>query len=49
MSRRRTLKRRVIAVAPNDGSKWGHLSDADLLREMAGELARRRAVLVSWI
>ena len=29
--------------APNDGTKWGHLSDAELVREFAAELARRRA------
>jgi hypothetical protein len=29
--------------APNDGTKWGHLSDAELVKEVAAELARRRA------
>jgi len=43
MPRRRTAKRVARTVAPNDGTKWGHLSDADLLKEMARELARRRA------
>ena len=42
MSRRRPTKRVANTVAPNDGTKWGHLSDAQLLKEMASELARRR-------
>src|SRR4051812_34040937 len=45
MSRRR--KQKVSAAsrpAPNDGTKWGHLSDAELVKEFAAELARRRAV-----
>jgi hypothetical protein len=43
MSKRKTTKRMANTVAPNDGSEWGHLSDADLLKKMARELARRRA------
>jgi Uncharacterised protein family (UPF0236) len=43
MSRRRTMKRVASTVAPNDGTKWGHLSDAELLKEAARELARRQA------
>jgi hypothetical protein len=39
MSRRRTMKRVASAVAPNDGTKFGDVSDAELLKEMA----RRRA------
>lgn len=42
MSRRKVVKRAVNTVAPNDGTKWGHLSDAELLKETARELARRR-------
>jgi len=37
------MKRSANTVAPNDGTKWGHLSDAELLKEMARELARRQA------
>src|SRR5262245_62114038 len=29
--------------ATNDGTKWGHLSDGELVKELAKELARRRA------
>lgn len=43
MSRRRQPTKRPAGPAPNDGSKWGHLSDAELIKELAGELARRRA------
>lgn len=43
MPRRKSVKRVANSVAPNDGTKWGHLSDADLLKETARELARRRA------
>ena len=43
MPRRKTRIRTANSVAPNDGTKWGHLSDADLLKEMGRELARRRA------
>jgi hypothetical protein len=43
MSRRRVMKRVASTVAPNDGTKWGHLSDAELLKEMAREFARRQA------
>ena len=43
MSKRKPMKRVASAVAPNDGTKWGHLSDAELLKETARELARRRA------
>jgi len=43
MARRKSVKRVANSVAPNDGTKWGHLSDADLLKETARELARRRA------
>ncbi len=42
MSRRRAKKPIADAPAPNDGSKWGHLSDADLVKQVAAELARRR-------
>jgi hypothetical protein len=44
MSRRTSLQRVANSVAPNDGTKWGHLSDAELLKEMGRELARHRAV-----
>lgn len=40
MSRRRPTKKPQPKPAPNDGSPLGHLSEADLIRE----LARRRAV-----
>jgi hypothetical protein len=43
MSRRRTPKKQAGGAAPGDGSKLGHLSDAELIREFAQELARRRA------
>ena len=43
MPRRKTRNRVANVVAPNDGTKWGHLSDAELLKETARELARRRA------
>src|SRR4051812_41285366 len=43
MPRRKRVQRVPSSVAPNDGTKWGHLSDADLLKEMGRELARRRA------
>lgn len=43
MARRKTRASVVDSVAPNDGTKWGHLSDAELLKETARELARRRA------
>lgn len=44
MSRRRKSKAPAAnKPAPNDGTKWGHLSDAELVREFAAELARRRA------
>jgi hypothetical protein len=44
MSRRRERKKPVLAGnAPSDGSPLGHLSDAELVREFARELARRRA------
>ncbi len=33
----------MAGKAPSDGSPLGHLSDADLVREFARELARRRA------
>ena len=42
MSRRRKSKDLAGKPAPNDGTKWGHLSDAELVREFAAELARRR-------
>ncbi len=43
MSRRRKSKDLAAGrPAPNDGTKWGHLSDAELVREFAAELARRR-------
>jgi hypothetical protein len=44
MSRRRQPRKPPVANAPNDGTKWGHLSDAELVKEVAGEFARRRAV-----
>ena len=43
MPRRKTRNRVANTVAPNDGTKWGHLSDAALLKETARELARRQA------
>jgi hypothetical protein len=43
MPRRKTRKLAASTEAPNDGTRWGDLSDADLLREAARELARRRA------
>jgi hypothetical protein len=44
MSRRRKPKVPVAnKPAPNDGTKWGHLSDAEFVKEFAAELARRRA------
>jgi len=44
MSRRRQPKKPVTsAPAPNDGTPLGHLSEADLVKEFARELARRRA------
>ncbi len=43
MPRRKMRISTANTVAPNDGTKWGHLSDAALLKEMARELARRRA------
>jgi hypothetical protein len=43
MSRRRQPKKQLSsAPAPNDGTPLGHLSDAELVREFAKELARRR-------
>ncbi len=38
MSRRRKPRTPANTIAPNDGTKWGHLSDAELF----AELARRR-------
>ena len=44
MSRRRKVARAVSSKpAPNDGTPWGHLSEAELVKEFARELARRRA------
>lgn len=43
MSRRRQPRSRPVGNAPNDGSRWGHLSDSELLKEVAAELGRRRA------
>lgn len=43
MSRRRTLRKRASTTPPRDGTALGHLSDAELIREFARELARRRA------
>ena len=43
MSRRRERKEVMAGKAPSDGSPLGHLSDAELVREFARELARRRA------
>lgn len=40
---RRGRKPAVASKSPNDGTKWGHLSDAELVKEFAKELARRRA------
>ena len=43
MSRRRKAKKPVSSPpAPNDGSPLGHLTDAELFREFAREVARRR-------
>lgn len=42
MPRRKTRKPTSTTQAPNDGSAWGHLSDADLVKQVAQELARRR-------
>ena len=36
MSRRRTPRKRVSGEAPKDGTPLGHLSDAELLKELAG-------------
>ncbi|GEM_PF-3238810 len=41
MPRRKSVKRVANSVAPNDGTKWGHLSDADLLKEMGREALAR--------
>ncbi|MHB8879122.1 MAG: hypothetical protein ACYC8T_35940 [Myxococcaceae bacterium] len=44
MSRRRKTRTPVSNTKPpNDGTLLGHLSDADLMKEFARELARRRA------
>jgi len=45
MSRRRKPLQPVLPTrpAPNDGTALGHLSDAELVKEFARELARRRA------
>jgi hypothetical protein len=43
MSRRRTQKKVVSGEAPKDGTKFGELSDAELVQQFAAELARRRA------
>ena len=43
MSRRRKEKGEAGPGAPNDGTEWGHLSDAELVRKVAKELARRQA------
>lgn len=42
MSRRRTRKPVSESPAPKDGTTWGHLSDAELVQQVAAELARRR-------
>jgi hypothetical protein len=42
MSRRRTPKKTLSGNAPHDGTKFGDLSDAELVRQFAQELARRR-------
>src|SRR3989338_9714940 len=42
MSRRRTRKPVSDTRAPKDGTTWGHLSDAELVQQVAAELARRR-------
>jgi hypothetical protein len=42
MSRRRKPRTSITATAPNDGSLLGHLSDTELFREFAREVARRR-------
>src|SRR6266849_9380273 len=43
-SRSRERKKPImVGKAPADGSPLGHLSDAELVREFARELARRRA------
>ena len=38
MSRRRTPRKPANTQAPNDGTKWGHLSDAELFAEMGRRL-----------
>lgn len=43
MSRRRTPRKPASTQAPNDGTKWGHLSDAELFAEMGRRLAARGA------
>ncbi|MER2561065.1 MAG: hypothetical protein ABTQ32_10115, partial [Myxococcaceae bacterium] len=45
MSRRRKPPQAALPTrpAPNDGTPLGHLSDAELVKEFARELARRRA------
>ncbi len=45
MSRRRQPPKPSLPTrpAPNDGTPLGHLSDADLVKEFARELARRQA------
>lgn len=43
MPRRKTRRAVSSTEAPNDGTKWGHLSDAELLKEVSKELVRRRA------
>lgn len=43
MSRRKLMKRVSSTVAPNDGTKFGHMSDAELLKEMARRRAARGA------
>src|SRR5467141_270708 len=43
MSRRRTPRKRVSSTAPKDGTPLGHLSDAELVQELARrQVARRR-------
>lgn len=43
MSRRRTPRKPANTVAPNDGTKWGHVSDAEMFAEMSRRLAARGA------
>jgi hypothetical protein len=43
MSRRRKPKTTISGDAPKDGTRFGDLSDAELVQQFAAELARRKA------